>query len=316
MKKFKSLRKSLQARNNSFLSSGLLVLSLLSIAGSIFTFNYVRNRSNLHGYYSLGLQSITKSINVSAFVGEFRFTLVGYTSPYARVILEGQGIYDETFADKYGNFTFYNRFSPLSPREACITAHDTYGRFSKPLCLPPFPVNKNAYIGPILLPPTVSTSQNIFLVNDYGSLSGMAAPNSNVTVDIYSNVQDSKIPIQALTDASGNYSITVPTDQYNTVRSHSINYYKSITSDKSITLTMQILPLWLYMLRQLIFLATYLKGYLIPIILLIESIILLYIYLRGRKKKDMPLVCLLPGYRKKTHDKPYTRNAKMLKNTP
>ena len=238
---------------------------------------------------SLGLQAITESTHVSAFIGEFRFTLRGYTSPGARVILEGLGIYDETYANAAGEFVFLNRFSPLSPREACITAHDTDRRISNPLCLPPFSVHKNVSMGPILLPPTVSLNQDQFSVNDYGILTGKAAPDSEVDIDIYTETTAQKLSLTAQTDESGSYSLTLPTEHENTLRIFSINYYRELISDKSNTLTLAILPIWKLILKQFSIFFGFLKKFALPLILLFEGLILLLLFLFKDKARSHPL---------------------------
>lgn len=281
MKRFKSLKNSLTKKSNSPLVVSLLFLSIVFAASAGFSYMYIFSRMpSQTSYNALGLKSITRSTQVSAFIGEFRFSLTGYTSPYARVIFEGQGIFDETFADKYGKFTFLNRFSPLSSREACLTAHDTDGRSTRPLCLPPFSVKKNVVIGPVLLPPTVSVTQDVYLVHDYGGLSGKAAPDSSVAIDLYSD--NTKIPLTTYTDASGDYSISLPTEREKTLRAYSINHYADLISDKSTTLTMHILPVWQYILKSLTLIARYLKDFALPLILLVECLILVGLFLWGR----------------------------------
>ena len=76
--------------------------------------------------YSVARDSgrISKSADVrnSVSIGEFRFKLYGYTSPYAFITFEGLGIFDQTTANNKGYFEFNNRFSPFSPREACLSS--------------------------------------------------------------------------------------------------------------------------------------------------------------------------------------------------
>ena len=61
-----------------------------------------------------GIKIYQSSIENSVFIGEHRFSLFGYTSPFALVTFEGMGIFDQTTANKVGYFEFNNRFSPFS----------------------------------------------------------------------------------------------------------------------------------------------------------------------------------------------------------
>ena len=137
--------------------------------------------------------TIGHKAKVSAFVGNARYTITGYTSPFATVKLEGQGVYNETIADKSGRFTFNNGFSPLTPREVCITAIDIYKRITNPLCLPPFPIKKDITIGPVILPPTLSINQPEYLINDYGILHGLSTPKSNVSISMANELNNQNI---------------------------------------------------------------------------------------------------------------------------
>lgn len=150
-----------------------------------------------------------QDINVSAFVGDHYFTLYGYSSPMAQVTFDGLGIYDQTTADNKGYFEFKNRFSPLSPREACLTAKDQLGRLTAPVCLPPFPTSYDANIGPVIMPPTVSLNSSPtggnYYVGDEIVLSGQTVPNTAVDFSVYMNntrstqitpiVKSPKIPV-------------------------------------------------------------------------------------------------------------------------
>ena len=127
----------------------------------------------------------TGAVTVSASIGNFRFTLDGYSSPGALVTIQGMGIYDQTFANRDGYFQFSNSFSPFSPREACLTAQDQLGRLTSPVCLPPFSTNRNITIGPVILPPTVSLDKDVYYVGDEAILSGQSIPNSEINLSTF-----------------------------------------------------------------------------------------------------------------------------------
>ncbi len=43
-----------------------------------------------------GLKSTSSNVEVSLSIGEYRFSLFGYTSPHALVTISGMGIFDQT----------------------------------------------------------------------------------------------------------------------------------------------------------------------------------------------------------------------------
>ena len=77
-----------------------------------------------------GITSQEQEVENSVSIGEYHFSLFGYTSPQAEVTFNGQGIFDQTISDDTGYFELKNRFSPFSPREACLSAKDQLGRLS------------------------------------------------------------------------------------------------------------------------------------------------------------------------------------------
>ena len=291
MKKLKSSRKNFVIRIISNTSPILLLLVALFGVSAVIAFGILHRQEPTPKIVtsSLGIRTISDSVSISAFVGAFRFTLAGFTSPGARVILEGQGIFDETYANDKGEFLFADIFSPLSPREACLTAIDTDGRTSNPLCLPPFPVNQDVSIGPVILPPTISTNQDQLLVDDFGILSGKGAPESDITIDLYPESKSDKITIATKTDKNGDYSLTLPTELSTTLRTYATNIYLGLFSDKSFTLTFSIMPIWKLMLRQLGMLLDFLKSLSLATILFIEALVILALILLGRKRKQHPL---------------------------
>ncbi len=173
----------------------------------IFTSGYWFYKIGLAGEEKnvLGVRQIQKNqaINVSFSLGENRFTLFGYSSPQAQVTLDGMGVFDQTQADYRGYFEFVNRFSPFSPREACLTAKDQFGRVSAPVCLPAFPTDKNVTIGPVVMPPTLSLDKSDYYVGDEVILSGQTIPNSDVNLSMFTDdVNNRSGPAAALLPVS------------------------------------------------------------------------------------------------------------------
>ena len=243
-----------------------------------------------------GARAQGKDVNVSASIGEYRFTITGYTSPGAQVVIEGQGVYDETTADRNGRFAFINRFSPFRPREACITAQDVNGRITLPLCLPHFPTQKNVNIGPLLLPPSLSVDSNSYTVNAFGILSGKAAPESIVEIKLAKRSSVQSIDLTTNTDRHGNYSFTLPTQKAEAVHIFSRNYFKDLQSDKSLTLTFTILPFWLFIIEKLKILLAIIQQLLLPIILLAELLLIIHLVMLMRQRRNQHPLALQPEH--------------------
>jgi len=244
----------------------------------------------------------SKNVNVSAFIGDHRFNLYGYTSPRAFVTFDGQGIFDTTTADDKGYFEFDNRFSPLSPREACLTSKDQFGRLSSPVCLPPFPIKYDVNIGPVIMPPTVSLNNppigSDYFIGDQVMLSGQAVPNTDVKLSVFGTGNDSKLssiiyhlsslivrPVEASSfplldiksDSKGNFSINLPSSNPENFRLFAqTNFNKSISAN-SIKLNLDILPIWMIIIKFFLFLFSLIKPRLLEILILAEIIYILYI---------------------------------------
>ena len=237
--------------------------------------------------------------NVSVFLGKSRFVVFGYTSPFANVSIQGMGVYYEAVADEMGFFIFDNEFSPLSSREMCLTAQDTAGRISQPVCLPPFPIDKNVRIGPVILPPTISVNQSNFLLNDPGILNGQTVPHSNVNISFFKDKNNSDVSfpnIATQANSQGYFSLTFPTQRSNTYRSFASTKFKDNASGKSNTLTIDVLPLWKLILTTLILLLRALLKNVLPFVILIESLILLLFLIPFKRKHQKYPLALRPEH--------------------
>lgn len=236
----------------------------------------------------------TGAVTVSASIGNFRFTLDGYSSPGALVTIQGMGIYDQTFANRDGYFQFSNSFSPFSPREACLTAQDQLGRLTSPVCLPPFSTNRNITIGPVILPPTVSMDKDVYYVGDEAILSGQSIPNSQIVLSTFVKNKSPRIITQIVkpvyadtipqltfkTDAKGNYSVALPSSSNEAMRLFTQTKYNEQPSAQSINLNIKIWPVWMMVINffKLIFLL--LKPRLLELIILVQLIGLIIYLLR------------------------------------
>ena len=256
---------------------------------------YYKNGINPKGVVA-GIQNQQSgNVNVFAFIGDHYFSLYGYTSPRALVTFEGMGIFDQTTANDKGYFEFNNRFSPFSPREACLSSKDQFGRLSSPVCLPPFPVSYNVTIGPVIISPTVSLNNppagGDFFLGDRVVLSGQTIPNSEINLAIF-NENGSKIPfsnfsfikpveaftfpkITSMSDDKGNFSINLPSSSPEKYRLFAqVNHIKSI-SPNSIKLNLEILPVWMIVIKFFLFLFSLIRPRLLEIAIILEILYIL-----------------------------------------
>ncbi len=266
----------------------------------------------------LGRSTTSSVTEVSLSIGEFRFTLFGYTSPHALVTFSGLGIFDQTYANNEGYFIFKNRFSPFSPREACLTAQDQLGRLSSPLCLPAFPTSYNVEIGPVIMPPTLSLDKNNYYIGDKVILSGQTIPNTEVNLSMFVNqtkavnLAQNQIknplaiiiphffpqPVMASSqkpetqsgfafprltlpvDEKGNFTVTLPSSSAKTFRLFAQVDYQKNPSPESRKLTLKILPWWMIIIQFFLIALAIIKSRLLEMIILLQLIGLVIYFLR------------------------------------
>lgn len=268
----------------------IILLFLIAIP---FQLSYLYLFKNQDKSSVAGLKTESFSINNSLFIGEFRFTLFGYTSPNAVVSLNGQGINDQTISDSTGYFEFANRFSPFSPSEACLSAKDQFGRISSPVCLPPLPTETNITIGPVIIPPTLSLDKNSYFTGDEVILSGQTIPDSKVNLSIFTRptnllsksiikpVEAFSIPkLTATSDSLGNFSIALPSSSAQNYRLFAQVDYQDLPSANSLTLSLKIQPIWMIIIKFFGFLWNIIKDRLLELIILLEIIALISYYLK------------------------------------
>ncbi len=220
------------------------------------------------------------------FGGGGQFKIYGYTSPQALVSLESGAGFDETRAKEDGYFEFTDRYSPISPQEACLTAQDQFGRLSSPVCLPPFPNDSYVEIGPVILSPTLSFDKADYFIGDEVVLSGQTIPNTNVDLEMFSKNQQFSLikPVEAFSfpelltrsDSKGNFSISLPSTSAKTYRLFAQTKYDTQSSPKSLTLQFQILPVWMIIIKFFLFIWSLIKSRLLEISILVEIIALTY----------------------------------------
>jgi len=264
--------------------------NLTFLLALVIIIDFTINQAPKNKYNIAGVKTTVYETSVSAFIGEYRFTLYGYTSPKALVTFQGLGIFDQTYADESGYFEFKNRFSPFSPREACLTAQDQLGRLTNPVCLPPFPVDYNVTIGPVLMPPTLSLDKSDYWVGDEVILSGQSIPESTISLSTFTDENKSLISqvyafslpkLETKTDKKGNFSIALPSSSAKKIRLFAQTKFQNENSPKSVNLTFKILPWWMIIFKFFIFLWLLIKPRLLEIVILIELIFLLIYFLRS-----------------------------------
>ena len=249
--------------------------------------------------YSFNSGSVQgKTVSISASIGGDQFFLYGYASPQSLITLEGIGLYEQTYSDGNGYFTFTNSYAPLNPTESCLTAQDQLGRLSTPVCIPPFPVSYQATVGPVILPPTVSLNRSDYFIGDMVELSGQSIPNSEVQFSVFSDESNlfSKLfhtipllpkPAYAVTfpnlstksDTQGNFSLSLPSENSEKYRVFAQVTYNSSPSPNSARLTVTILPIWFIILKLFGILFGFFKPRIMEISFLFELGILLWILL-------------------------------------
>ena len=263
----------------------VLLLILIPLQLSLLYFkNTPKTNGNVAGITSTGYfhSNQSKDVSVSAFIGDHYFSLFGYTSPLALVTFEGMGIFDQTTADDKGYFQFNNRFSPLSRREACLSSKDQFGRLSSPVCLPPFPIKYDVSIGPVIISPTVSLDKKDYFMGDKVILSGQAVPNTDIKLSVFgqnkgflgflSRIYDlpSLIikPVEAFTfpellahsDSKGNFSINLPSSTPEKFRLFAQADFNKSISPNSVKLSLDILPIWMIIIKFFLFIFSTIVG--------------------------------------------------------
>ncbi len=255
--------------------------------------------------------STTFETNINLTIGDHHFTLFGYTSPYALVSFSGLGIFDQTYADKKGYFVFKNRYSPFSPKEACLTAQDQFGRLTSPVCLPPFPTNYDVEIGPVIMPPTLSLDKGYYSVGDQVVLTGQAVPNSDINLSLFTqntsyqtidqlisfisfvkNVSAFSFPkLEIKSDNKGNFSISLPSTSAKKYRFFTQTFYLEKSSPESRKLTVEILPWWMIIIKFFGLIFEIIKARLLEFLILVELIVLTIYLLRSRlHHKELAIV--------------------------
>ena len=221
-----------------------------------------------------------------------RFSIYGYTSPNATVEIQSP-IYGETKADSTGLYEFKYLFLVLFHEDLCIVAHDTEGRSTPPLCIPPPTAEDNKRVGPIILPPSTSISGGSAYIGDTITLTGQTIPNADVKLSLFTDEnQQNKlslvpeayaytIPQVSLTsNGKGEYSIVLPTASSQFLRMFTRAFYEGNSTPKGLTLVLDVFPLWMILLKFFSTFFSLLKAHIVELIILAQLYFLLMYVLK------------------------------------
>lgn len=224
---------------------------------------------------------------------EKRFGIYGYTSPNATVNIQSP-IYGETKADSKGFYDFKYLFVTLFREDLCIIAHDTENRSTPPLCIPPPEAKADKYIGPILLPPSTSISSGNAYIGDSVTLTGQTIPNADVKLSMFTDElqQNKKLTLfpsvyaytlpqlSLISNEKGEYSLTLPTASSQFMRMFTRALYDGNSTPKSLTLILDIFPMWMLLFKFFASLWSILRAHMIELIILTQLYFLLMYFLR------------------------------------
>lgn len=237
-------------------------------------------------------ESIQKSTDQTVSIGKSnRFSLFGYSSPLAYVSLSSIETIAQTRADKNGFYSFDSVSVPMDTKEICIQSIDTHGDVSQPSCIAFNELFIGFDVGPILLAPTIVTNSlrpepKIPII-----ISGQTLPNAPVYLSAFIDKHtltkgrggtaepftQALSTIETQSDANGSYSFSYTSSSPQTTRVYTSARYKSSPTGKSTTLSLSMDPLWLIALRILIKALLSLIDLKMSVLILIESLIVLYL---------------------------------------
>lgn len=237
---------------------------------------------------------------VSASIGTtVTYSLFGYTSSYATVHLDGIGLMQQTRANTDGYFSFSSFPAPQNIEEFCLTAVDTNGGTSVPLCVPAPKNGITHAMGPYLLSPTIRVSSAQTPAGSTVVISGKTIPSTSINLSTYTAPASvALIPavyaaqtvrsLNAAKDGSYSYQYSSPDTQ--TVRVFTQGVYEKTKTPKSNTLTFSFYG---FLTMILMYLHSFLKAFgnsTLIIILEALTIAAIAFYILWRKKHKLAAV--------------------------
>ncbi len=182
-------------------------------------------------------------------------SIYGYGPKGAIVALKGFGVSEETTADDTGFFRFSSIYS-LSKNypELCLQARDAQNRTTQPSCIPALPVDRKTplEVGPVLLSPTISLSDNNVVTEDFVFIDGLTSPETEVNIyvskdnkrylSLVKEVSAYSFPIlKTKSDKQGRFSLVLPTTEESNYKIYASSLYGKDLSAKSNTLKFSVL---------------------------------------------------------------------------
>jgi hypothetical protein len=211
------------------------------------------------------------------------------------VVIQNAGIHNEVTAADDGSFLFTYLNLAHFHEDICLVAHDTENRTTPPLCIPPPPQGQqNRHITGVYLPPTSSISSGNAYIGDTVTLTGQTIPHSNVKLSLYTDIQQTNntfalipaayaytVPQFSLnSNAKGEYSLTLPTASSQMIRMFTRAIFQGASTPKSLTLSLDIFPLWMILFKFLSNLWSVVRSHLVELLIILQLYVLLMFFLR------------------------------------
>lgn len=195
-------------------------------------------------------------------------TIYGYGPINSEVTLKGFGVSEKVISNSDGLFRFTEIYSlTYTYPELCIQAVDDKNRTTQPSCIPALPSNSliPLEVGPVLLSPTISISENKVKEGGMAVLSGKTTPNTKVNIFIAKRTPTlNKIAlvreanayslptVDTKSNEKGEYELSLPTGESADFKMFASTKFGVDNSAKSNTLTFSVLTELKTFLQELI----------------------------------------------------------------
>lgn len=185
--------------------------------------------------------------------------IYGYSAPNSVVYAEGTRTYGETTTDTTGYFSFNRLSIAREATELCFSTLDADRRTGFPLCIRT-PRQTEQEVGPLLLSPTVSLSNNSIRENQNAYALGKTIPRAEVQISFFEVTDQERkqlssqvnqlldmsvyakdlAPFATTADENGNFSFSIPTSKPLTYRLFVKGIYEKQPTPKSKTISYSI----------------------------------------------------------------------------
>lgn len=228
------------------------------------------------------------------------FRVYGYTAPYSKVYADSVRVFGKTISDIDGYFEFEKLPVSEEAKEICLITIDGENRSGFPVCVIIPGNDATDEIGPIILSPTLSVSNNLIWQGEQAQISGRTIPSAKVIIsyfespgDFLSRLLDSsmavvlprvveakQVPLLSVSsDRKGNFSVNLPTSKASLFRVFSKAIFNNeAPSSKSITLSFLVGSFWVFWIR-----------FVLPKLLLILILLIILVYAVIYEKRNRKL---------------------------